>query len=95
MPSPLERMIDAVAIVCTKCSATACDCWTPKDDPRLKAVLDSYAAEVASNVLAHIDTHYPAMWTPVATNARRSVRNTVYREVYRVLTDIFDAGETS
>lgn len=92
MPTPMERLIDA-AMVCTHCGAKGmtCDCWKPKQpqpDPRVREVIDSYARDVAGEVLAHIDTMYPALWQGVPKTARTSVRHCIVTRVQRVLQEL-------
>jgi len=45
--------------------------------------LDYTSQDVATAVLHHIDTMYPAMWDAVAKAARTSIRNTILQEISR------------
>lgn len=39
------------------------------------------AHRVAEEIIGHIDTMYPAMWTGVTKNARRSLRGCIVNEI--------------
>jgi len=75
--TPIERLVDQA------CGATGTpnkglDAKRARHETSLRAEI---AADVAMDVLHHIDALYPAMWDGVAKAARTSLRNTIKQPV--------------
>ena len=87
--TPIERLVDQA------CGATGSpdkglDAERASRETALRAEI---AADVAMDVLHHIDTLYPAMWDGVAKAARTSLRNTIKQSVVQRMTCAFDVAE--
>ena len=105
--SPIERMIDRVAMFCTICGAAAgtCGCWTecrcgianPTGEECRNPVhgeeraAEEFAEHVALNVVEHMKAMYPEPMKHASGGFRKTLSGTIKREVRACILEVYKA----